>query len=210
MSKIMKNFTVFLGVMGIFASSLHAAITTSIGFDDLADKSEGAVVPNGYRGLSWNGFLTMPPGSDWGPSGYHAGLISGLNVGFNAYGNPASIETVFLMTVSSGYFTAAWQDGLSLSVQAFRGNALVGSKEFVLSSTTPMLINLNFEYVTKITFSSGGGIKNPNYPIGGDQFVVDDLVITSVPEPSVLLCSVISLSLAVRRNRVPQLVGQVS
>ena len=62
----------------------------TIGFDDLPGTL--LPIPNGYNNLNWNNFFYLDGVNYFGnPSGYQNGVVSPNNVGYNAFGNPASI-----------------------------------------------------------------------------------------------------------------------
>ena len=96
---------------------------TLINFDDL-NPGFGSQIANGYAGLNWNNFYALNS-SVAGPSGYENGTISSPNVAYNAFGSAASISSATPFTLNSGYFTAAWNNGLNLEVIAQSGSSVV-------------------------------------------------------------------------------------
>ncbi|MFP5390170.1 MAG: hypothetical protein ACLGI6_01285, partial [Gammaproteobacteria bacterium] len=79
------------------AASLAANATTVIDFDDLPS-SIGDPLPEGYADLSWDNFFFLEA-ANFGPSGYQTGTVSPPNVGFNAYGSPASFYSATPFTL---------------------------------------------------------------------------------------------------------------
>jgi hypothetical protein len=159
-----------------------------ITFDDLPAVGcvPSGTIPNGYAGLDWNNFgysnATISPCS---LEGYGTALTSSPNVAFNDSGNPASISSVTPFTLVSADFAAAWNNGLMVSITAKLGATTVGTDNFTLNISTRVLETFNFGPVTELDFSSSGGTESTNlfqYG-GGTQFAVDNLVVSTVPEP---------------------------
>src|SRR5262249_22077765 len=134
---------------------------TTITFDDLPDGANGAFITNGYKGLNWDNFAQLDGTaliSQLGPNGFAAGTVSPNNVGFNAYGLPATISSPAApFNFYGAYFTAGWNDNLELDIQGYTaGSHLAFSKTVFLSATTPTLVELDFTNVTFVTFTSSG------------------------------------------------------
>ena len=115
-------------------------------------------------------------------------LTSPPNVGFNGNGQTASITSITPFSLISANFSAAWNDGLTVSVTAKSGTTTVGAIDFTLNTATKALQMFNFGPVTELDFSSSGGTPNPNLVQfgGGTQFAFDNLLVTGVPEPGTL------------------------
>ena len=170
----------------LLAIAAMPAFATTITFDDLG--SAMAPIPNGYNGLNWDNFWTLDIVYErqyTGPSGYDAAVISPNNVAFNGFGNPALVSDT-LVDLNSAYLTAAWNDNLSVTViGSFLGNTLYDNT-YLLSATTPTLINFNYLGVDSVQFISSGGTHHNGYDGGnGTNFAMDNLVInqtTTVPD----------------------------
>lgn len=162
-----------------------AARAAVITFDDLPDPYYNSV-PNNYAGLQWANFSylnTVYNASVYGPNGYTTGTISGPRVAYNEYGTPASI-TGPAFNLDSAYLTAAFNDGLQVEVQGFVGSILTYDNTYLVDSTAPSFVTFDYLGVDKITLISSGGVAH-GYPNGGGtQFVMDNLTISAVPEPS--------------------------
>ncbi|MFZ0828868.1 MAG: PEP-CTERM sorting domain-containing protein [Verrucomicrobiia bacterium] len=191
-----------------FTKAFIAAITTiaaitgpskiwaqTITFDDLnpttlpgGDHPYNAQVPNGYAGLQWNNFFVtdVPQQLQAYPydTGYANGLVSGNNEVYNAYGTPALISDG-AFNLNSAYLTGAWNNGLQVEVQGFVGNTLTYDTTYTVNTTGPTLVNFNYLGVDKVNFISFGGVS-AGYGGTGTQFVMDNMTISPVPEPSVL------------------------
>ena len=90
-----------------------------------------AVIFNGYQGFDWSNFWVLA-GAFLPLSGYSAGMVSAPNVAYNSFGDPASFSSTTDFTLTSGDFTGAWNDGLSITVQGFNGATLLDSVTFVV------------------------------------------------------------------------------
>ena len=187
-------------VLGIGAVAQATVLT----FDDLtpvpfAPASAFAPLPNGYGGFNWNNFSYTS--DTYSLTGYDNGRVSGDYVSYNAFGNPAVVsDSVF--DFNSAYLTAAFNDGLSVTVEGLKSGATLYSKTVVVNTTQPTLVNFDYFGVDELRFTSFGGVE-PDYLInrgGGTQFALDNFTfnekVTSVPEPTLLpaLLAVATLS----------------
>jgi hypothetical protein len=198
-----KNLSKLIGsliVAGLAASA--QAQTELITFDDLP---ANFAIPNGYAGLSWNNFYALNgvnynAGDGVSASGYANGLVSPNNVVYNAEGNPAYIIGG-QFNLNSAYLTAAWNNGLQLEVQGFVGGTLSYDNTYTVNATGPALINFNYLGVDRVNFISSGGV-NAGFGDSGEQFAMDNLSATIVPEPTTLAMAGLSgLSLMLFRRR---------
>jgi len=167
----------------------------TITFDDLnpstlpgATYPFEAPIPNGYAGLQWNNFwvLDVPLNlqADPGATGYKNGLVSGNNIALNAGGNPALISAG-AFNLNSAYLTAAWNNGLQVEVQGFVDGTLTYDNTYTVNTTAPSSINFNYLDVDEVNFISSGG-TSAGYSGRGTQFAMDNLTISTVPEPASL------------------------
>jgi len=160
----------------------------TLGFDDLSG-AEG-VIPNGYGNLDWSNFWYLDgvnyPGN---PSGYQNGVVSPNNVAFNAYGNPASIYSapVYPFQVLNGYITAAWNDGLNISIVGYLAGNPVIAGSFNIDTSGPTYFYATAPvWIDDIVFTSSGGV-NHGYNGAGTHFALDNLTVDTTPEPGTLL-----------------------
>jgi VCBS repeat-containing protein len=155
-----------------------------IGFDDLA---HGTFEPGGYFYLDWGNFIVgnvdtllddPTDGASYVDSGYITGLISPGNVGVNAFGTPSTIsapegETFDLI---SAYMTSAWNIGMTVQVEGYRGADLAYFDEVTISDDVATEFVFNYEDVTSVTFTSFGGVDAGTGGFG-TQIVFDNFVI---------------------------------
>ena len=175
---------------GVFAASVSAAVVAAALVAPAAQAvtldfdSQGGTVANGYGGLDWANFYTLDA-TTYDASGYVNGLVSPKLVALNGFGNPASISGSGF-TLNSGYFTAAWNDGLTVDAQGFVGGVLTFSKTFVIDTAGPTLEAFNWANLSGVTFTSSGGVSH-GYNGGGEHFALDNLTVNesgAVPEPA--------------------------
>lgn len=185
-------------LIGLLVSAAHARAEV-INFDDLSDGGYGTAIPNGYHGLNWTNFYVMNTAANealFGPSGYSDGTVSAPNVAFNGGGLEAIVSDNSF-TFNSGYFTAAWNNGLTITVDGYLGGNLVDTTSFVVNTTGPTLETFNWT-VDTLDFTSSGG-TNAGYHGAGTQFALDNLTINEVapvPEPAAVLLLATLLSIA--------------
>ncbi len=181
----MKKLTANL--LCLYMASTGAAYCQLITFDDLSVLGVFSVIPNGYQGLNWDNFYVLNTVADQaqlGVNGAVNGVVSPPNIAFNGLGNPASISAATPFTLDSGYFTAVWNNGLTLEVIGLNGAATEYDNTYTLNTSGPMLIDFSDASVTEVEFESSGGVP-AGYSFGtGTQFALDNLTVATVPEPS--------------------------
>jgi hypothetical protein len=197
-----KKILSLLFVVGLtlFAESAKAAVIT---FDDFGASVLGETIYNGYQGFHWDNFLVMD-GINWN-GGFLNGVVSADNVAFNGYGSLATISSSTPFNLDSGYFTGAYNDGLNVTVQGYFGSTPTGSVSFTVNTTGPTFETLNLYGITSVTFSSSGG-TDAGSPFGdGTQFVLDNLSVNTIPEPStyaLFSIGAIGMMMVMRRKKI--------
>lgn len=175
------NFSLLLTVAALLATTAATRANQLITFDDVAD---GTYLTS-YAGFSWDNFYVVA-GNDLGGSGYQNGTVSQPNVAYNGYGEDADFYTADLstFTLGSAYFTAAWNNGLTVDVTGLFNGSTVDTTSFVVNTTGPTLEVFNFAGINEVEFSASGG-TNAGLGGSGTHFAMDNLVIgqvTSVPD----------------------------
>jgi hypothetical protein len=165
--------------LGISFPAQAAVIT----FDDISDPFEGTLISNGYAGLDWFNFYaangaTAAAGNN-GP-GYANGVVSSPNIAFNGAGANASFSspTSNNFSVSSLDLTAAFTNGLSVTISGLENGVVVDTLNQSFNTSGPTLVTLDWSGINEVEFSSGGA--------RGDQFVLDNLDISNTPLPATL------------------------
>jgi len=155
--------------------------------------------------LIWNdwGYTSAPFGND----GYATALTSSPNVAFNpgagSPGNFAIITSPTPFTLSSGEFAGAFDNGLTITVNAKLFGNQVGTVNFNVDETTRLLQTFNFGPVTELDFSVSGGTPAPGVSGSGPYFGLDNLTINA-PEPAtsaLILLGFVALAFLKRRAR---------
>jgi hypothetical protein len=167
----------------------QSATATTITFDDLTDNGSGTPIANGYQGLNWtNWFVLNTPAFTLvsGPNGFAAGTVSPPNVAFNGAGDDA-IFSDNTFTFNSVSLTAAWRNGLQVTITGKLLGVTTDMVTVSLSATTPRLEILNWVGIDEIDLSATGGVQDPMYSGDGTQVAMDNLIVTApipTPEPS--------------------------
>jgi hypothetical protein len=185
-------------------SQASAAVLT---FDDVG--VHGTVIPNGYGGFNWSNIRvadrTSVPGG-----GYGNGTISGNFTAYNTLGNPAALSGP-VFTFNGAYFTAAFNNGLTIQLLGLLGGTTLFSQSVVVDTTGPTWAQLDWVGIDALSFTSSGGV---NYGLGGGgtQFVMDNFTFNEpiapvVPEPGTLALMIgggVAVAGAARRRQRPR------
>jgi len=182
---IIAGVALAAGVMG------RRAEAATLTFDDI-DTSlfpNFIQISNGYGGLNWSNFYAVNVPLHVfrnGPSGYGYGVVSPDNVATNGFGLTAITSAADQFVSNSAYFTAAWNNGLSVSVDGYSNSLLVHHTTFIVVTTSPTLETFNWT-LDQIVFSASSGTP-AGYSSSGSNFVMDDMVISeasrAVPFPA--------------------------
>ncbi len=193
------NFTKTLLVAALLTTGAIHASAETLTFEGFSDRSP---ITSNYGGLSWDNFSVFNTAFA-NTNGYVNGVVSGNNVAYNRFANPASISSSTAFTLNSAYFTGAWNDGLTIRVT---GTGITNySTDIVVSTTAPTNFVFNWSGLTSVNFSSFGGTP-AGYSGEGAHFAMDNLTINvaAVPEPetyALLLAGLGIIGAAARRRK---------
>jgi hypothetical protein len=184
----MKRFLVFLCTMVLFFGGVTSIGAVVLTFDDLTPLTPVTAlgtIPDGYGGFDWDNFGYLnQTGSNPG-SGYKA--VSGDYVAFNEGGQLATVGDG-LFSFDGAYFSAAWNQGLNITITGLAGDVERYSSTIVVDPTTPTWFDFSFADIDSLKFESSGGIDVVEGG-AGVHFAMDNFTYTptSVPEPSTVL-----------------------
>ena len=184
----------------LFTSSTFATV---LSFDDLTSNT-GFTNLSGtnYGALNWSSdfYILSTPG--YTTSGYQNGTVSGDYVALNGFASDVSISDGFFNFVGA-FFTAAWNDGLSIRIQGLSGASVLYDQTIVVDTTGPLWFDANFIGIDTLTFSSFGG-TNAGFNGAGTHFAMDDFTFdtaTNVPTPATLFLMALGGLFLLRRNK---------
>ena len=194
-----------------------AAITLT--FEDLPapdNMGQESAIDVPYDGFTFSNFDRLDTTS-FPASGYHSGVVSGTNVAFNGSGRTASaVSAATPFSLTSGYFAAAWNDGLTIQLTGKLAGATVFTQSFVVDTSHVSFEILDPALIDTVVFTASGGVHHAGWNYGlGTQLSLDDLTINgtvngtgsgeTVPEPAVWAMMVAGFGLvggALRRPRL--------
>jgi len=186
-------------LIGCFLGAPAVASPITLDFENQRDVMTGQV-PDGYGGVHWYNLGGHP---DY-IGGYHNGIVSGSWTAYNFGGTAAAIAQMEF-NLYDGYFTGAWRDGLELEVLGYKDGVQLYDTSWIINSTGPTLLSLNYTGVDLVRFITSGG---SNVVGGGDgtQFAMDNLrlEVTKTPIPAALplfATALGGLAFAARRRR---------
>jgi hypothetical protein len=175
----------------------HAAV---IGFDDLG--TTGDAIENGYAGLEWTNMFVLDP-TDAPAGGYRNAVQGGTRAAFAGFDSPATIGALDAFVLESGWFTAAFNDGMTVTAQGFDGSRLIHELSFTIDTSGPTQQTFNWGGISRVTFSSAGG-TGTSPDMTGTNFALDSLAVAAVPEPStwaMMLLGFGAVAVSLRRRR---------
>ena len=136
--------------------------------------STTSIIPNGYYGLQWiNGYvLNTQTYPQYSSSGFYSALTSGSWVAFNMDGKMMTIhvDPPSTFSIKSFVASAAWEDGVTLSMVSQRGSTYYQEASFPIGKNSPTTIELNWSDINTITFYAWKDNSQM-----GEVFVMDNL-----------------------------------
>ncbi|MCX7596201.1 MAG: PEP-CTERM sorting domain-containing protein [Fischerella sp.] len=203
--KLLKttNVATFTAVV-VGMVSLGKAGAVVIGFDDLPESR--VAINNGYAGLNWHNFYYLNTSTyEYNPSGYANGTVSGSNVAYNAFANPAAVSIDSgAFDFNSAYLTGAWNDDLNILVEGFLEGELKYSRTVTVDTKAPQEFQFNFLGIDFLRFTSLNSGTPAGYQGKGYHFAMDNFNYNktkSVPEPFTILGSLTAGSLGLALHR---------
>jgi hypothetical protein len=115
-----------------------------------------------------------------GGSGYDTGTVSQHNIALNSGGSDARLSRATAFSLIGGYFTGAWNDGLSITLTGLLSGVEKFTKTFQVNTSGPVFTALNFSGIDQVTLHSAGGVTRDPTLGSGTQFVLDDLKVSEV------------------------------
>ena len=177
------------------------SVTTEvlIDFEGIASQNHFAPIPDGYMGLDWSdAFFAYDDGTAPNSAGYQNAIVSGEAGGFNADqdGGPDAEDVSFTSDEDfdflSGYFAAAWNSELHVSIEAWDDGVQVGTATLVFDNQqvfvdfqagTASLVDFadfdgTFDSIDEVRISTSGGVDiDPTDNGEGTQLAMDDLLL---------------------------------
>jgi len=182
-------------VFTLLALSANVSATV-LTFDDLPSTTVNMLATN-YGGLTWAnaGFLDGALRGD----AYAAAIVSANNVLFPYGSQQVRVSSLDTFTLNSAFFTAIWQNEISLVFHGYDNGTLVNSAAWVVGrSPTLLSFNWNIDTLTIDTYIVGS--TNDRTWFGLDNFAFNEQA-NDVPAPtSVLLLGLGLMGLGLRRK----------
>ena len=201
MKNVIKTFIVLMLLFAIGPPLLRGDV---LDFDDVL--AENGYIPDGYGGFGWANFGVVC-GDCIPGSGFDTGTVPGDYVAFNAWADPASITSSNIFNFNGAYLTAAWRNGLNITVAGYEDDSPLYSTTVVVDTTGPAWFDFNYVGIDRLEFDSYGGVAVFSN-CGGGHFAMDDFTFTasapiSNPSPGAILLGSIGVGLVgwLRRRR---------
>lgn len=166
-----------------------------IDFEDLAAPGSEVFVQEGYAGFNWQNAGAIDNGGIYPISGYNNVIQSGDAAGYNPFQQVLtfSLAEEGSFDLVSGYFAAAWNNDLTVTVEALRGDDVVGTAVLTLNPEAAEIdffaasathadgqFTGDFTDLDSVRFTSEGG-TNAGFGGGGTHFAMDDLQVQITP-----------------------------
>jgi hypothetical protein len=132
--------------------------------------------------MDWTGFSALDPaGSVFIPSGLNNSIRSGTSVAYNDFGDPATFSSQTTdFELRKGWFASAWNNGMTVTAEAWDDGVLVGTKSFIVNYDAPTKVKfgIKFRSVDTVTISATGGTEADLGDAGaGNHIAVEDLIV---------------------------------
>jgi hypothetical protein len=187
----MKKITTLFALYIFSIAGLAQAAPTIITFDDLTTNTGvGSIegIPDGYQNLNWYN-LYVAASDAYPGSNFPAGVVSGNYAAIDGYGTTPSTITGTPFLLDSAALTSAWDTSDTVEVQGYLAGNPVFDTTLPISSTASLT---DFSAIDPTPIDTLNVIVTGD-PVN-DNFVLDDLTITSVPEPAGVAIGVLSLA----------------
>lgn len=125
------------------------------------------------------------------PSGYHTGVISPHNTLFNWARLDLTISNTSTFNLNSSYFTAAWNDGMSVRITGRLNGSTLYQTSFLTDTQIPVFIDFDWIGINSI-FVESYGIQNKYNYVAIDN-IDYDMTTAPVPEPATIFLMGIGL-----------------
>ena len=192
-----------LAISALLLSPWATATANVITFEDVPGALLGqtlGTIPDGYKGFAWSSFGFMDGAALNPGSGYEFGTVSGSYIAFNEFADVATVNDS-LFTFEEVWLTAAWNDGLSITIEGLQlGNTLF-STTVQVDHFFPVLFQFDWIGINELQFTSSGGI-NAGLGGSGAHFAMDDFTFTPLPEPPAAPLAGVGLLLLAALRRV--------
>ncbi|MCK5269682.1 MAG: hypothetical protein KAJ46_02810 [Sedimentisphaerales bacterium] len=164
-------------------------------FDNVLAKN--GYIPGGYGGFGWANFGVVC-GDCIPGSGFDTGTVSDDYVAFNAWAEAASITSSDKFNFNGAHLTAAWRNGLNITVAGYEDDTLLYSTTVVVDTTGPAWFDADDKYngINRLEFDSFGG-TDVFLNSSGEHFAMDDFEFTPIsnPAPGALLLGSIGVGM---------------
>ena len=150
---------------------------TKLDFEDLTVAFRTMEIDDGYAGFDWTNAYVMDT------QVYNVNLRSGYvansgeNLVFNTFRAPMSFSNEDNFDFEGFYATAAWRDGLKLTIEGYDDGVLVGSQvEFLRAGLVKQIVldDVIFDSVDEVVFIPSGGTEVPLLDGSGEYVGLDD------------------------------------
>lgn len=173
----------------LVASRGAYAQTQTLDFENLPADNIGFFreVMGNYGGFEWSNFpfnpwLLVTPGFPVATFGDVSRPSSGntdvtfLDSSFDTFGRPGDPFTLISVYLGAWYNPASTSGPKPISIYGYLNNELIYSTSILASGTSTDLYQVNFENVDKIAFET----------FGSQKIILDDITVSSTPEPGTL------------------------
>ena len=157
-----------------------------------------------YQGFDWKNISTVgPKAAGLSNTGYGKGMVSAKTVDFNDYGDvTGSISLASgTFTFQSAYFSAAWIEGLKLTIVGLNDGIQKYARTLTLTDKSPQLFAANWGGIDQLTFTT----YIDQCTDQGRQFVMDNFkFMSAVPEPdtwALMIAGFGGVGVMIRANR---------
>jgi hypothetical protein len=157
-----------------------SAAADTITFEDLyAGYDMAEVLDPAYAGLDWTGDLMYLTNTLILGRGMEYGTLG--NIGLVAIDGNLSFSRAVAFNFNSAYITSGWNLDQNVTVQGWRGGALVYSRDLLSSYTGPNAFAFDFNNIDLVSVHGEGGIDGGSQQGTGLHLVFDNIEITEVP-----------------------------
>jgi hypothetical protein len=194
---MMRLFSLLVAAFCAVATQSSAATIT---FDDYTTANR-STIGHTYAGLTWTNFTVQKALPSLVGTGFVNGVTSGEYTAYNTGARVGTVTSNKNFALNSFTLASAWRTGLNVLLTAYDNGVAKFSQTFVVNTTGPLYVMLDWKGIDKLTFATSGG-TSAGLGSNTRSFALDTMEVAPVPLPATAPLALLGFgALAAARRR---------